>query len=42
MNLAPKKVKEYVSEGMILAADGEIGPVLIIPSKEVPEGSLVR
>ena len=42
VNLAPKKVKEHVSEGMILAADGELGPVLIIPRKEVPVGSLVR
>jgi methionyl-tRNA synthetase len=42
VNLAPKKVKEYTSEGMLLAADPESGPVFLIPNKVVPEGCLVR
>lgn len=41
VNLAPKKVKEYVSEGMILATDAEASPVLLIPRKDVPEGSVI-
>lgn len=42
VNLASKKVKEYVSEGMLLAADPESGPVLLIPRKDVVEGCLVH
>ncbi len=42
VNLAPKKVKEYISGGMILATDDEVSPVLLIPRKDVPKGSAVR
>lgn len=42
VNLAPKRVKDYVSEGMILAADGEAGPALLTVSGEVLEGATIR
>jgi methionine--tRNA ligase beta chain len=40
-NLAPKKMGEHESQGMILCADGE-GPVLLHPDKEIAPGSLVK
>jgi tRNA-binding protein len=42
LNLEPKSVAGVVSEGMLLAADGENGPVLIVPDGDAEEGSLVR
>lgn len=41
-NLEPKKMGELESQGMILAADGELGPVLMHPDKSVPPGSLIK
>jgi len=42
INLEPRKLRGYVSEGMILAADFEGKPVLLLPEEEVPPGSVVR
>lgn len=42
VNLLPKKIKEWFSEGMILAADSESGPVLLIPEREAVEGTSIR
>jgi len=41
-NLEPKKIKGYVSQGMLLAVDIPEGPVLLIPEGEVPPGSKVK
>lgn len=46
-NLEPKTVEGHVSEAMLLAAgpvsaDHELPPVILIPEKDLPEGSLVR
>ncbi len=42
VNLAPKSFLGEVSQGMLLAADVDGKPVLIVPGEEVPEGSVVR
>ena len=41
-NLETKKMGDLESQGMILAADGESGPVLLQTDKEVPPGSLIK
>ncbi|MBM3206742.1 MAG: hypothetical protein FJZ43_03930 [Candidatus Staskawiczbacteria bacterium] len=41
-NLEPKKMGELESQGMILAADSENGPVLMNPDKDVPPGSTIK
>ena len=42
VNLEPRKLRGYESQGMILAADVEGRPVLLHPENEVPPGSIVR
>lgn len=50
LNIEPRKLRGYMSEGMVMAvdsagspqADSENGPVLLCPEKEVPPGSLVK
>jgi methionine--tRNA ligase beta chain len=42
VNLEPRKLRGIESQGMILAADVNGKPVMIIPDKEVPPGSKVR
>ena len=42
VNLEPRKLKGIESQGMILAADVDGKPVMLIPDKEVPPGSVVR
>lgn len=41
-NLEPKKIKGYVSQGMLLAVDSPQGPVLLVPEGEVSSGSKVK
>ena len=41
-NLEPKKIKGYLSQGMLLAVDSPQGPVLLVPEGEVLPGSKVR
>ena len=41
-NLEPKKIKGYVSQGMLLAVDSPQGPVLLVPEGEVSPGSKVK
>lgn len=41
-NLEPRKMMGLESQGMILAVDGEDGPVFLAPAKEVKSGSKVR
>lgn len=40
-NLEPRTLMGFESQGMVLAASGENGPVLLNPEKDVPPGALV-
>ena len=42
VNLEPRKLRGIESQGMILAVDVDGRPVLLLPDREVPAGSLVR
>ncbi len=41
-NLEPAVIRGEESQGMLLAASGENGPVLLSPEKDVPVGSRVK
>lgn len=41
-NLAPAVIRGAESNGMILAASGEAGPIILLPEKDVPVGSIVK
>jgi len=41
-NLAPRMVMGVESNGMLLAASGDNGPVILGPDKEVPPGSGIK
>lgn len=41
-NLEPRIMMGNESNGMLLAADTEDGPVFLTPSKQVPPGSKIR
>lgn len=41
-NLDPKVVMGVESQGMVLAASDESGPILLRPDKDVPPGSKVK
>ncbi|GIV03120.1 MAG: hypothetical protein KatS3mg015_1950 [Fimbriimonadales bacterium] len=42
-NLAPRKMRGYESQGMILAADGPNGEAILLqPDKEAPDGTSVH
>lgn len=41
-NLEPKMLMGVESRGMLLAASGEDGPVLLVPDTDVPPGSTIR
>lgn len=41
-NLEPKKLMGFESEGMLLAASNEEGLSLIIPDKEIKDGSQIK
>lgn len=42
VNLEPRTMRGFKSEGMLLAADNDGRPVLLHPDEEVPAGSPVR
>lgn len=42
VNLEPRMLRGYESQGMILASDSPDGPVLLQPSREVPPGSNIK
>lgn len=42
INIEPRKLKGYESQGMIMAADVTGRPVLLCPETEVPPGSIVK
>ena len=41
-NLEPRSLMGLESQGMVLAANAESGPVLLIPDKEVVPGTEIR
>jgi len=41
-NLEPRNLMGFESQGMLLAADDEGGPVLLQPEKDVPPGTKIR
>jgi methionine--tRNA ligase beta chain len=41
-NLEPKKLMGVESQGMLLAADIDGEPVILVPEKEVPPGTTIR
>lgn len=41
-NLEPRKLMGHESQGMLLAASDDMGPVLLIPESEVPSGSGIK
>lgn len=42
VNLEPKTFMGFESQGMLLAADVEGKPILLLPDQEVPPGCMVR
>lgn len=42
VNLEPRKMLGLESQGMLMATDGETGPVLLNPASKVLNGSLLR
>jgi methionine--tRNA ligase beta chain len=42
VNLEPRKLRGIESQGMILAVDVDGRPVMLLPDREVPPGSVVR
>ncbi|MDO8496661.1 MAG: methionine--tRNA ligase [bacterium] len=41
-NLEPKKLMGHESNGMLLAANDEVGPVLLCPESEVAPGTSIK
>ena len=41
-NLEPKKMMGMESQGMLLAADIDGEPILLMPDKEVPPGAIIH
>ncbi len=41
-NLDPAVIRGEESRGMLLAASGENGPVILTPDRDVPVGSIVK
>lgn len=41
-NLEPRTVKGVESHGMLLAASGDNGPVLLSPDRDVPAGAVIK
>lgn len=42
VNLEPREMMGLESQGMMLAADSQDGPVFLKPSKKVPAGTKIR
>jgi methionine--tRNA ligase beta chain len=42
VNLEPRRLRGYESQGMMLAASPESGPILLHPATDVPPGSVVK
>ena len=41
INLEPRNFRGQESQGMLMAAEGEDGPVFLEPSKNIKEGTLI-
>ena len=41
-NLEPRKLMGHESQGMLLAASDDLGPVLLAPESEVPSGTGIK
>jgi methionyl-tRNA synthetase len=41
-NLEPAVIRGQESQGMLLAATGETGPIILLPEKDVSVGSIVK
>ncbi|MFH1837440.1 MAG: methionine--tRNA ligase subunit beta [Candidatus Omnitrophota bacterium] len=41
-NLEPAVIRGESSDGMLLAAAGDDGPVILLPERDVPDGAQVR
>lgn len=41
-NLEPRKLMGYESQGMLLAASDDTGPVILSPNSPVPDGSEIH
>jgi methionine--tRNA ligase beta chain len=41
-NLEPAVIRGEASNGMVLAASGESGPVILAPEKDVPVGTIIK
>ena len=41
VNLEPRNFRGQESQGMLMAAEGEDGPVFLEPSKNIKEGTLI-
>lgn len=41
-NLEPAVIRGEASNGMVLAASGEAGPVILTPEKDVPVGTIIK
>ena len=41
-NLEPRKLMGHESNGMLLAANDELGPVILTPESEVPPGTKIK
>lgn len=41
-NLEPAVIRGESSHGMVLAASGEAGPVILFPEKDVPAGTVIK
>jgi len=42
LNIEPRKFRDNISEGMIIAADVDGRPIFLCPEEEIPPGSIVR
>jgi methionine--tRNA ligase beta chain len=42
LNLEPRKIRGVESNGMILAVDVDGKPILLLPERDAPPGSIVR
>lgn len=42
VNLEPRSIMGLESQGMVLAASGDAGPVILMPEKPVPSGAVLK
>ncbi len=42
VNLEPRSIMGLDSQGMVLAASGDAGPVILMPEKPVPSGAVLK